>query len=143
MIKGRKNIEILTIEDGKIIHSERIEGTMKDGKIIHSERVKEMDSAFKKHEEIIFSGYGTAGYIRGVCMNLYNKTNPCDLGFISNTDEKHFSIVMDLLKSYRANGENDQDFMRICSTIYKNYYADEKKKTFNRENLCTQNQRLR
>lgn len=79
-----------------------------------------MESAFKKYESVIFQGYGTANYIRRVCMNLYNKNNQCDLGFIQNTDEKHFKILIELLVSYRANGENDPDFMRICSRIYEN-----------------------
>jgi hypothetical protein len=76
-----------------------------------------MESAFKKHKNVIFQCYGTAIYIRRICMNLYNKNNNCDLGAIQNFDDKHYNIVLELLASYRANGENDPDFFEVCHHI--------------------------
>lgn len=39
-----------------------------------------MESAFKKHEEIIMAGYGTAEKLKALCLNLYNPHNPCRMG---------------------------------------------------------------
>lgn len=76
-----------------------------------------MESAFKKHEEIIMAGYGTAEKLKALCLNLYNPHNPCGIGMVRNFDSKHFQIAIDLIESYKENGDGDEDFMRICEAI--------------------------
>jgi hypothetical protein len=45
-----------------------------------------------------------------------------DLGsLVRNSDERHRGIAMELIASYAAYGEDDPDFMTLCSHIVKHY----------------------
>jgi hypothetical protein len=79
------------------------------------------ESPFLTHKEILLQGYSTARWLRGVTLALWNGDAwPVGLSRISNTDNQHFAIAMELLTWYRQHGENDPDFMataQLCETI--------------------------
>lgn len=77
------------------------------------------NSAFKKYETLIFDGHSKAIGLRKMVMNLYSNENNVDMSFISGTNEKLFDVVIELLRSYRLNGESDPYFMDICKRLYQ------------------------
>jgi hypothetical protein len=78
-------------------------------------------SPFVEHEEIFFDGYKTAIKLRELVLHLYNKNFPCDLSFILNADDRHYSIFLELVNSYKMFGENDSEFLEVAERIRSKY----------------------
>lgn len=76
-------------------------------------------SPFLAHRPKIFGFHSTALRLQAVVLNLYNdacwaKKAPIYLSsLIANADREHLEILIDLIRAYARNGENDPDFMAL------------------------------
>lgn len=76
-------------------------------------------SAFRVYRDKIVAYHSTALRLQAVVLNLYNsgvwaKRQPVHLdNLLANADEEHVGILIDLLRSYARNGENDADFLAL------------------------------
>ena len=76
-------------------------------------------SPFLVHREKILGCHSTALRLQAVVLNLYNdgwwaKKEPVYLSsLIANADAEHVEILIDLIRAYKRNGENDRDFLAL------------------------------
>lgn len=76
-------------------------------------------SPFRVHREKILGCHSTAQRLQAVVLNLYNdgwwaKKAPVYLSsLIANADAEHVEVLIDLIRAYKRNGENDRDFLAL------------------------------
>lgn len=82
-------------------------------------RIKAGESPFVVHRDRILQYHSTALRLQTVVLNLYNdgvwaKRAPVHLSsLLANADEEHVQVLMDLLRGYARNGENDREFLAL------------------------------
>lgn len=83
------------------------------------DRIAAGESPFEVHRSHILQDHSTALRLQAVVLNLYNdghwaKKAPVYLSsLIANADDEHVEILLDLLRGYARNGENDPDFLAL------------------------------
>lgn len=76
-------------------------------------------SPFARHRDKILGCHSTGLRLQAVVLNLYNsgdwaKKAPVRLDdLIANADDAHVEVLIDLLRGYQHNRENDADFLRL------------------------------
>lgn len=78
-------------------------------------------SPFARYRAEIKGGYSTALRLSSLVLHLYNGNQwTLDLPtFLTNADERHVAIALELLDSYAKHGENDPDFMDLAREILR------------------------
>lgn len=74
-----------------------------------------MSSPFITHRDKILGHYSTAAWLRRLVLSMWNgKAYPVGLSQLTNLDDSHAKAVLEMLSSYRLQGENDPAFMTLA-----------------------------
>ena len=78
-------------------------------------------SPFKQHAQMLRrADYGAARALQAATMSMWNgNAYPFSMSQIRNFDNQHMKIFCDLVQSYHLFGENDEEFMAICSQLVR------------------------
>lgn len=89
-------------------------------------------SVFEKHRGILLDAdYSAAQSLQQFVLSLYNSASAkFEADRLGNYDDRHFRIFSELAASYRLNGENDPEFMRVCQDMWS------QRKGWGRESLA-------
>jgi len=86
-----------------------------------------LTNPFQTHEAVLRDGtYGASESLQDLVLNLWNgQAWPVDMGRLTrNLDAAHWAIALDLLESYRGNGEGDAAFMAIAAELAAQRHAE-------------------
>ncbi|MEQ1594748.1 MAG: hypothetical protein ABL985_06590 [Casimicrobium sp.] len=84
-----------------------------------------MTSPFVTHRAKILGKNSTAAWYRQLLLAMYSGSAfPVGLSPLSSLDHEHAGIAIDLLSSYRLNGENDQASMDLAVECIGRHEAD-------------------
>ena len=84
-------------------------------------------TSFETHEALLHDGgYSAALSLQDLVLNLWNGGGwKVDMGRLArNLDSAHWAIALDLLESYRRNGEGDAAFMAIAAKLAAQRHAE-------------------
>ncbi|AMR77984.1 DUF7673 family protein [Cupriavidus nantongensis] len=74
-----------------------------------------MTSPFVAHRDKVLGHYSTAAWLRRLVLAMWNgNAYPVGLSQLTNLDDSHAKAVLEMLSSYRQNGENDATFMALA-----------------------------
>jgi len=89
-------------------------------------------SVFERHRDILLDAdYSAAQSLQQFVLSLYNSASAkFEADRLGNYDDRHFRIFSEMAASYRLNGENDPEFMRVCQDMWS------QRKGWGRESLA-------
>jgi hypothetical protein len=79
-----------------------------------------MFSPFLKYRPILLSqSYSTACSLQEFTLSLYNGNDvQFNASKLTNYDQDHFKIFVELATSYHLHGENDAAFVQVCKDMW-------------------------
>lgn len=77
-----------------------------------------MTNPFIEHRDKVMGYYSTAYWLQGVVMALWSGScYPVGLSDLCSTDDAHFQAFQEMVKHYRAHGENDPAFQSLVREV--------------------------